>query len=271
MRCNYLVFFSCLLMLLASPVQSDMAPLKFCVEDTEFPPFNYFLRHQGSRTAESAGFDVDLLARVFTDAGIAYKVVALPWRRCLREVREGLLDGAMSASLNDERRQQFIPSIAYYHLTPSYFYLTADMPANFMVASMHELTQHGAVCGIKGFNYANFGWSSQDTLNEIKELQLLPSMLKLKRCRFFLERLETLRGTLLLNGMQDLAGTLSARAVPGSQLESFHMLISRRSPRALLISDLFNRKVAQLMANGELQQLLDYHQQQLELQLNTGH
>ncbi|MBT1444194.1 ABC transporter substrate-binding protein [Shewanella sp. JM162201] len=238
--------------------------LTFCVEATEFPPYNYFVRKEGARTGELAGYDIDLLEQVFGKTGVGHKVIALPWRRCLKEVQEGLIDGAMSASLNDERRRLYLPSDAYYYLTPSYFYLTADVPKPPDIKSVYDLAQHGPVCGIKGFNYVNFGWLDADKLNKINELSLLPSMLKLKRCRFFLERMETLTGTLLLNQSNALVRELSAQPVPGIAPEPFHMLISPKSPHAALIRERFNQKVETMRANGELDALLRHHLKRLQ-------
>ena len=264
----YYLVLALLLPLFAAPSmaeQSYLQPkLKFCVEDTEFPPFNYFKRIDGEK-GESSGYDVDLLKLVFEPSGIEYEVLALPWRRCLKEVREGMLDGVMSASLNPQREKDYFHSDAYYYLNPSYFYLRSDFPDGLEIQALSELETHGNICGIKGFNYINFGWVNLTRLYEINEIAHLPTMLQKKRCRFFLARKETLAGTLALNHLYRFERLLGRSTVPNLKPEPFHMLISRKSSSAELINKLFNDKVKQLTLSGELEKLLDHHLHELRL------
>ncbi|MPY25473.1 amino acid ABC transporter substrate-binding protein [Shewanella psychropiezotolerans] len=236
--------------------------LKFCVESTEFPPFNYFKRVKGKKT-ESSGYDVDLLKQVFEPAGIEYQVIVLPWRRCLKEVYEGIVDAAMSASLNPQRIRDYIPSAPYYHITPSYFYLEFNYPDGLDISNLSELDKLGKVCGIVGFNYLNFGWDSLDKLYEINDISQLPTMLQKSRCRFFLARKETFAGTLAINNMYYLGELLTGKVVPNSQPEPFHMLVSKKSAYGNLINQLFNKKVLELRKSGELDRLLEYHLNEL--------
>ncbi|AQS38273.1 amino acid ABC transporter substrate-binding protein, PAAT family [Shewanella psychrophila] len=252
-------------LLVSSPMaeQDYLQPkLRFCVESTEFPPFNYFKRVKGLKT-EPSGYDVDLLRLVFEPAGIEYQVIALPWRRCLKEVYDGIVDGAMSASLNPQRKRDYLPSAPYYHLNPSYFYLKFNYPDGLKISSMSELEERGKVCGIVGFNYLNFGWSNLDKLYEINDISQLPIMLQKNRCQFFLARKETLAGTLAINKMHNLDKLLNGQVVPDSQPEPFHMLVSKKSAYGNLINPLFNKKVLELRKNGDLDRLLEYHLNEL--------
>ena len=58
------------------------ASITICVENTEFPPFTYFDRAQ-SVDPRTIGYDVDILELAFKDTPLQYKVIALPWNRCL--------------------------------------------------------------------------------------------------------------------------------------------------------------------------------------------
>ncbi|TWU61161.1 hypothetical protein AYI74_21370 [Shewanella algae] len=64
--------------------------------------------------------------------------------------------------------------------------------------SLAELAQLGTVCGIRGFNYRNFGWDNSQPLSLSKDLPLIPELLIRGRCDFFLARLEIFSGTLKL-------------------------------------------------------------------------
>lgn len=236
--------------------------LKFCVENTEYPPFNYFTRLNGIKTSELGGYDIDLLERTFNPIGINYEVIALPWRRCLKNVLDGSIDGAMSASLNPQRAADYIPSDAYYYLTPSYFYLTENFGPQFHVDDINQLAKFGTVCGIRGFNYTNFGWRKDTPISEISSLQMLPQMLIKQRCHFFLARKEILAGTLALN--QDAPpNSLMSSPSPTSLQEPFYMLISKRSPDRAFIAQEFNSRVKYLRETQQLDALYQTHLQKL--------
>lgn len=243
--------------------EQPRSKLRFCVEETEYPPFNYFIRLNGVKTSELGGYDIDLLERTFKPMGIDYEVVALPWRRCLKNVLDGSVDGAMSASLNPQRARDYIPSDAYYYLTPSYFYLTTDFGAQFHVDDINQLAKIGTVCGIQGFNYTNFGWKNTTPLSEINSLQYLPEMLTKQRCRFFLAREEILAGTLALTQDLRIPASLTAKRSPNVRQEAFYMLISKRSPHNGLIAREFNRQVHSMRDTQQLDALYQTHLQRL--------
>ncbi|WP_028764428.1 substrate-binding periplasmic protein [Shewanella colwelliana] len=258
-----IVIICCLLFSLLPVAQATEQTITFCVEDTEFPPFNYFQRENGKK-GTSTGYDIDLLNRVFSVSDFKHQVIALPWRRCLKDVKEGTIDAAMSASLNPERSRDFLSSAAYYHLTPSYFFLKFSFPDGVRVHNLSDLRQYGTICGIKGFNYQNFGITKNETIYEIRDLAHLPEMLQRGRCQFFLARKETLSGTLAINSEYELSKLLRGIRVPGTQAEPFHMLISHQSKYKHQIKALFDSKVASLRADGELQRMLEYQLDQLD-------
>lgn len=266
-RLLYLLIFNLCVTLLSLPAYGTAAhpssKLRFCVEDTEYPPFNYFVRLNGMKTTELGGYDIDLLARTFKPIGINYEVVALPWRRCLKDVLDGNIDGAMSASLDPQRMRDYIPSDAYYYLTPSYFYLKADFGPQFHVDDINQLAKFGTVCGINGFNYANFGWRKDTPISEISSLRILPQMLIKHRCHFFLARRQIIAGTLALNHDGPMPSSLTSNPSPTNLHEPFYMLISKRSPESALIKKEFNYRVKQLRDTKQLEVLYQAHLQKL--------
>lgn len=257
-----------LCVILLSPVTygaDELSPfrLRFCVEETEYPPFNYFVRQDGIKTSTLSGYDIDLLERTFKPIGIDYEVLALPWLRCLKDVQNGSIDAAMSASLNRQRATDYIPSIAYYYLTPSYFYLKAELDPLFHIDDINQLTHFGKVCGIKGFNYDNFGWRKETPLSEIHSLGHLPEMLLKQRCKFFLARKEILAGTLALAHAAQLPQALASKISPNAQQEAFYMLISKHSAHKELIAHEFNRQVKTMQESHQLETLYQFHIQKL--------
>ncbi|WP_235363958.1 MULTISPECIES: substrate-binding periplasmic protein [Shewanella] len=250
-----------ILIILSLPTWAK-ASVTICVENTEFSPFNYFDRAQ-SVEPRSIGYDIDILDLAFKETLLQHKVIALPWNRCLKEVKQGAVDAAMSASLNHERQRDYLISAPYYYLTPSYYYLKSDFPQGVQVKRLEQLKEYGNVCGIKNFNYDNFGLSPNFHLFQIRELSHLPDMLTKKRCQFFLARKETLAGTLAINKMDEFAARLVGRSTPDTQPEPFYMLISKNSPHKETIKQLFDTKVDRLNKEGKLQNLLEHHLQLL--------
>ncbi|TWO84426.1 hypothetical protein AYI75_09800 [Shewanella algae] len=230
--------------------------LRICVEESEFPPFNYFSRVDGYKTHDSDGYDIQLLYRLFTPPRWQLQIITLPWPRCMLEVEQGKIDAAMSASANPERRRKFLLSRSYYYLTPGVVFLKRRFPQGLRFNSLAELAQLGTVCGIRGFNYRNFGWDNSQPLSLSKDLPLIPELLIRGRCDFFLARLEIFSGTLKLMDRDPQVIGLATQAIPNTRPEPFYMLVSRQSPHKMALLEEFNTGVTQLEKSGELQLLL---------------
>ncbi|MCE9791528.1 transporter substrate-binding domain-containing protein [Shewanella indica] len=254
-------FAAFLTVMLISPVSNakdelNGIPLKICVEESEFPPFNYFSRIDGRKSHNSDGYDIQLLYRLFTPPRWQLHIIALPWPRCMLEVELGKIDAAMSASANPERRRKFLLSRSYYHLTPGVVFLKQSFPKGLRFNSLTELTRIGTVCGIRGFNYHHFGWNNSLPLSLSKDLPLIPELLQRGRCDFFLARLEVFSGTLKLMKRNPQDFGLATQAVPHTRPEPFYMLVSRQSPHKMALLEEFNSGVTLLEKSGELQLLL---------------
>ncbi|MFO6423626.1 substrate-binding periplasmic protein [Motilimonas sp. KMU-193] len=234
------------------------AQVIFCVEATEYPPFNYQQRHQQTPD-QLVGYDIDVLKRVFIPAKLDFRIIPLPWLRCLKEVEQGKIDGAMSASLNARRQVTYLATLPYYHLTPSYYYLKSSFPNGVKVKEANDLIKLGTVCGISGFNYSNFGFASSASIYRIKAMFQLPKMLEQGRCHFFLARQEVFNATLVLNHLTHLKDELAEQVMPNTEPEPFHILISAQSPHKEQLLTLLNQSIKDMTEAGTLQQLLNYH------------
>jgi polar amino acid transport system substrate-binding protein len=67
---------------------------RICYEDAENIPWN---------TADGQGLNNRLVRMAAAQNGMRVDLIALPWKRCLIEVADGRVDGAIGASFNDER------------------------------------------------------------------------------------------------------------------------------------------------------------------------
>jgi polar amino acid transport system substrate-binding protein len=68
--------------------------LKFCFEATDVPPW---------RTVDATGLNFDLINSAATPLGIQIEYQALPWKRCLAELKSNGVDGIFAASFDSER------------------------------------------------------------------------------------------------------------------------------------------------------------------------
>ncbi|MCG8051714.1 MAG: transporter substrate-binding domain-containing protein [Candidatus Thiodiazotropha endolucinida] len=70
--------------------------LKICVDD-EWYPYTYV------QDAQAVGIHVAVLKKALESTGYTADMVPLPWKRCLKQGKEGIVDAVMSASYKDSR------------------------------------------------------------------------------------------------------------------------------------------------------------------------
>lgn len=85
--------FTALILLLT--VSSHAAPLKLCFEDVPQPPWTM---------PDGTGLNFELLKRVEKQLGERFDYEAKPWKRCIEEMRAGVVDGVIDAADSPERR-----------------------------------------------------------------------------------------------------------------------------------------------------------------------
>lgn len=74
---------------------AENKPLLLCFEDVPQTPWTM---------PDGTGLNIDLLKRVEKMLGENFEFSARPWARCLKEVREGSVDGLFGAADTEERR-----------------------------------------------------------------------------------------------------------------------------------------------------------------------
>ncbi|MES2296135.1 MAG: transporter substrate-binding domain-containing protein [Pseudomonadota bacterium] len=76
------------------------APLRLCFEDAPQAPWSM---------PDGSGLNFDLLKRVEKLTGEHFLIVPRPWKRCIEETRNGVMDGIVSAADSPERRSFTLP------------------------------------------------------------------------------------------------------------------------------------------------------------------
>ncbi|WP_158229052.1 substrate-binding periplasmic protein [Chitinimonas sp. BJB300] len=75
-------------------VTTQAAPLRLCYEDVDQPPWTY---------GDGHGLAMDLLRKVANSLGEEFVFSGKPWKRCIEEVRAGIVDGVVGAADVPER------------------------------------------------------------------------------------------------------------------------------------------------------------------------
>lgn len=222
-----------------------------CGDTVGWPPFHY--RQNGL----VQGFDVDVLNRILTPAGVPFTVSLVPWKRCLMGSTNAWFHIVLSASTSPDREQTYALTDSYYQLNSSYVYDRNRFPDGLDIEHPDGLSRY-RVCGLRGYNYIAFGIPNEGvdrtstTLAEVSEKTLAGD------CDLFLVRYEVLVGfsptrkPLLIQG-------LTEAPLPGVENESFYMMVSKAYPHHNALLDLLNQGIRRMKADGTLDALLDQY------------
>lgn len=128
------------------------APVVLGVED-DWPPFAWTPR----AGAGPQGFAVELVRAAFKEAGLTLELRAMPFGRCMREARQGVLVGCFNALDNEDTRADFLWHAVPLFREPLAIFARADMPGP---RSMEPADLAGKTVGYNRF-YTYAEWFSQ--------------------------------------------------------------------------------------------------------------
>lgn len=112
----------------------------------DYPPM------QMQEDGQLAGIDIEIVAAVVQGAGYRPEFIKLPWARQMSDLKSGLLDIAMSASVTKER-QPFVAWTLPYRTEKTSLFKLASHPGN--PASLEELLGGKALVGMmRGSDYS---------------------------------------------------------------------------------------------------------------------
>lgn len=243
------------------PARADVPQVvRACGDSAEFPPFQYFERQAGRKTFRVAGFDVDLLRRVFADAGHEVQIDLLPWLRCLALTSKGDYDIAMDGIKSPVRERDFLFSTSHYSLTPVFIYLKSERKPR--LESPTALASE-RVCSQAGYNYAPFGVPDSMIRNRARSLDDAAKMLRLGRCSVMLQQVEVLRGSVALGGIDMMNPDDFVQAYPTWMPPiNFHFIVSRTLPHRDRVLEIIDNGIARLEKSGEMSRIRSTHYRQ---------
>lgn len=237
----------------SSPVlpEKSRKEVLFCGDKAGWPPYTY----EDGNTLK--GYDLDLLAEVFKSSDLDYKVLMLPWRRCLEMVKLGQVDVALSASGTQERAIIYRMTQPYYYVTPSYIHLKSRFPDGIQTPP-DEVINLFKVCGLRGYSYHSFGLPPEKVETTSRTFSQLFNKTAAGRCDLLLGRYEVLVG-FALTGQPLMTDKWQHSPVPGIEADDFRMLVSRAIDDSVELHQMLNTRISELEEAGELDRLLGHY------------
>ncbi len=229
--------------------------IAICDDENEWPPYSYYQRIDGKKTATVTGFAVAVIGDIFSRRGVDYSILLIPWPRCLAVAMLGKQYGmVLNMSSNDERTRTFLLSRPYYATTTYYYYSRRNYPEGLPIASAADLHKY-RVCGVQGYNYEGYGLAPGAVDQGARNFEALISKVQLGRCALFLEKDEVMMGYAAI-GKNYLADPDIGKApLPGVKPKLFYFGISKRYAHAEEVRALIDEELQHMESNGRLAEL----------------
>lgn len=226
-----------------------------CDDENEWPPYSYYQRVGGKKTAVMTGYAIAVIDDIFVRRGVEYTIDLIPWPRCLAVATLGKDFGmVLNMSYNVERTRAFHFSRPYYATTAYYYYSRRNHPRGLPIETAADVKKF-RVCGVQGYNYEGYGMAHGMVDQGAKDFTALINKVHLGRCALFLEKDEVMMAYAAI-GKNYLADPDIGKApIPGMQPNLFYFGISKRFARADELRTLIDEELQQMEANGRLAEL----------------
>ena len=246
-----LIFF---LFLLASTPQLAEAKdqVRVCDDIVPWPPFTYPSSASTVQGHGQTGAMVEFLDALMKEIGVEYALKLRPWKRCLKEASgppgPGRFEVVINANSSAERAKAFHISDAVYRTTPGAFYTLDQFPSAPPIRSSKDLQRY-EICGVRGYTYQNFGLEDSMVTIRAKSLKLALKMLEKGRCQIVLNSIEPILGTKLF-GDSIVPSNVRVAPLSSDLAATFHILVSKDSPRGKWLVDQINEAISNLTNDG---------------------
>ena len=251
-----LSFTTFILFLLFGPFTSSAAipenqVINICAEDTGWIPYSMPVKLEAGGGYEFTGYNRDIVDAVFTKHNIKFKFEVRPWQRCLKEAIDGNIHIVLDAASNEERRRDYLLTNSIYKMTPAYFY-HSDNDKNFKMKNADFILNNTPICGQSGYTYKNFGIPNEEVKKLSKALRRIIDLVRAKRCRIGLTRLEVLQRELPENKG---TGEVSYSMIKDAKKEEFFWLINKKFNFSNDLKRIINSELRVLKQNGKLKEI----------------
>jgi polar amino acid transport system substrate-binding protein len=238
----------------AAPSRAGIA-ISICDDENEWPPYSYYQRVGGKKTAKVTGFAVAVLDDIFGRRGVAYTIDLIPWPRCLAVATIGKYYGmVLNMSYNAERTRNFLFSRPYYATTSYYYYSRHNYPDGLAIATTADIGKY-RVCGVQGYNYEGYGLAPGEVDQGAKNFTALISKVQLGRCALFLEKDEVMTGYAAIGKNYLGDPDIGKAPIPGIKPDLFYFGVSKRYAHADEVLAIIDEELLHMELSGRLSEL----------------
>ena len=246
-----------------TPYITQAQPVIACGDEAEHPPFLFYGRHNGNQDkARVNGIAIDLLNEISQQTGIEYIFNPRPIKRCMHDVFR--FDGInsryeilISGKYSKEAAEKYYITSPIYESQEGLWYSKRRFPKGPIIRNINDLNPF-VICGISGHDY---NWTKEKGLItkikiRAKNIQSALQQLSTRRCDLYIGALEAISRYYKSNDYvvpDDIQGTTFPG---GGKKSSFHVFISKKSPRAHKLYTKINQSILLMQKTGKSKKII---------------
>ncbi|MFC3151423.1 hypothetical protein ACFOEK_10335 [Litoribrevibacter euphylliae] len=188
----------------------------------------------------------------------------MPWKRCTTSVKNfsttHQIEAFTNASFNEKRNEEYWVTDAIYQTQQGLFYSTTrypDISSEFLLNNLDTLTLYNVHGYSDEIYYIRLKVNkNKEVLSSAKTPQAVLKMLSLGRCDVFVNSIEPILGAHSLdqNTLPKDVWYFPLKDIPQS---TFHIYLSRNSPRGEALRNRLNDVIQQKKDEGVLEKILN--------------
>ena len=227
--------------------------VRICDDDAEWPPYAYFGKTDGKKDKSVIeGATVELAAEIFKQIGLPYTYDMIPWKRCLFEVanfaKNQKYEVVVNASFNTERAGNYYVSAPIYATRFGIAYNRKKFPKGPDIKQLSKLKDH-LLCGPTGYNFKMYDLEYDQVDTHNKHYQQILKRVGLDRCDIGLVGVEIVLGLSRIEGWS-IPENVIMEPLPQIKPTTFHIWVSKQSPRAHALAVAINQAIIILQHDG---------------------
>ncbi|MFK5894546.1 MAG: transporter substrate-binding domain-containing protein [Pseudomonadota bacterium] len=248
------------LLVISSNIRSQ--PVHICDDSAEWPPYIYYSRMDNKLDKSNLnGATIDLFKEIFKLAKLEYSIQLRPWKRCLLDVenfgKKQRYEVFSNGSFSRERAKKYYVSTPIYQTNQGLFYSTKKYPNGLAINKLSDLNNFKKICGIHGYSYEEYKLN-QNPYQGANDITTALKMLSLQRCDIFLSSIEPVYGGEVI-GKYTIPADITNIVIPELKPTTFHLFISKSSPRAYELVTKLNQAILILQHNGISEKIFKKH------------
>jgi len=255
---HYILFL--VLTISLSNVQADIVHI--CDDAAEFAPYIYRSKATNQVNNSSlTGATKEFLDEIFKTIGIDYKLDLLPWKRCLAEVEKfgthKNYEVFSNGSYSKERSEKYYITAAIYRTHEGLWYSHLKFPHGIPIKTASDLNRY-SLCGVLGYNYESLAKLGVTTVISTGAKSVKAALMQVSkdRCDIFIGGLEDTYGG-STSGIYDIPQSVIGTPFPGIETISYHLFVSKESPRAYELLTKLNQAILLLQHQGIAKKIYD--------------